>query len=208
MATDGRLQLTGDHEGITTMGKLVVTEFITLDGVIEDPGGSEGGPNAGWTAAFPTDQGMQFKFEELQAADVQLLGRITYQGFAAAWPAMEAETGDFGKKMNDMPKVVVSTTLTEATWRNTTIVSSDVVAAVQDLKRRYDGDVLVAGSAKLAEFLRANDLVDEYRLMVHPIVLGQGKRLFTDPSVVTRLQLVESRAAGPDVPLLIFRPAR
>ena len=155
-----------------------------------------------------TDQGMQFKFEELQAADVQLLGRITYQGFAAAWPAMEAETGDFGKKMNDMPKVVVSTTLTEATWRNTTIVSTDVVAAVQDLKQRYAGDILVAGSAKLAEFLRVNDLVDEYRLMVHPIVLGQGKRLFTDPSVVTRLQLVESRAAGPDVPLLIFRPVR
>jgi dihydrofolate reductase len=190
------------------MGKLVVTEFITLDGVIEDPGGSEGGPNAGWTAGFPTDQGMQFKFEELQAADVQLLGRITYQGFAAAWPAMEAATGDFGKKMNEMPKVVVSTTLTEATWRNTTIVSTDVIAAVQDLKQRYAGDVLVAGSAKLAEFLRVNDLVDEYRLMVHPIILGQGKRLFTDPSVVTRLQLVESRAAGPDVPLLIFRPAR
>jgi dihydrofolate reductase len=190
------------------MGKLVVTEFITLDGVIEDPGGSEGGPNAGWSMGFSTDEGMRFKFEELQAADVQLLGRITYQGFAAAWPAMEAETGDFGKKMNDMPKVVVSTTMTEATWRKTTIVSNDVVAAVQDLKQRYDGDVLVAGSAKLAEFLRVNDLVDEYRLMVYPIILGQGKRLFTDPSVVTRLQLVESRAAGPDVPLLIFRPAR
>ncbi len=189
------------------MGKLVVTEFITLDGVIEDPGGSEGSPNAGWTAGFPTDQGMQFKFEELLAADVQLLGRITYQGFAAAWPAMEAETGDFGKKMNDMPKVVVSTTLTEANWRNTTIVSTDVVSAVRELKQRYDGDVLVAGSATLAEFLRVNDLVDEFRLMVYPVILGQGKRLFTDPSVVTRLQLVESRVAGPDVPLLIFRPA-
>jgi dihydrofolate reductase len=190
------------------MGELVVTEFITLDGVIEDPGGSEGGPNAGWSMGFPTDDGMQFKFEELRAADVQLLGRITYQGFAAAWPAMEEATGDFGKKMNDMPKVVVSTTLTEANWRNTTIVSTDVAAAVRRLKEQYAGNVLVAGSAKLVEFLRVNDLVDEYRLMVYPIVLGQGKRLFTDPSVVTRLQLAETRTAGPDVPLHIYRPAR
>jgi len=190
------------------MGKLVVTEFITLDGVIEDPGGSEGTANGGWSFQFPTDDGMQFKFEELQAADVQLLGRITYQGFAAAWPAMEEETGEFGKKMNDMPKVVVSHTLTEATWRNTTIESGDVVAAVKRLKERYAGDVLVAGSASLAEFLRRNDLVDEYRLMVYPIVLGQGKRLFTDPSAVTKLRLVETRQAGPDVPLLIFQPVR
>jgi dihydrofolate reductase len=206
--TDDAIQTTDNHEGSTTMGKLVVTEFITLDGVIEDPGGSEGGPNAGWSTRFPTDEGMQFKFEELQAADVQLLGRTTYQGFAAAWPAMEAETGDFGKKMNDMPKVVVSTTLTEAAWRNTTIVSSDVAAAVRSLKEQYAGDVLVAGSATLAEFLRVNDLVDEYRLMVYPIILGRGKRLFTDASVVTRLELVESRVAGPDVSLLIYRPVR
>jgi dihydrofolate reductase len=191
-----------------TMGKLVVTEFITLDGVIEDPGGSEGGPNSGWSMGYPTDDGMQFKFEELQAADVQLLGRITYEGFAAAWPAMEEATGEFGKKMNDMPKVVVSTTLTEATWRNTTIVSTDVAAAVRGLKEQYAGDVLVAGSAKLVEFLRSNDLVDEYRLMVYPIVLGQGKRLFTNAGVVTRLQLAETRAAGPDVPLHIYRPVR
>lgn len=202
------IQFIGNHEGTMTMGKLVVTEFITLDGVIEDPGGSEGGPNSGWSMGFPTGDGMQFKFEELQAADVQLLGRITYQGFAAAWPAMEEATGDFGKKMNDMPKVVVSTTLTEATWRNTTIVSSDVGAAVRGLKEQYAGDVLVAGSAKLVEFLRSSDLVDEYRLMVYPIILGQGKRLFTDPSVVTRLQLAETRAAGPDVPLHIYRPVR
>ncbi|HKE66953.1 MAG TPA: dihydrofolate reductase family protein [Micromonosporaceae bacterium] len=190
------------------MGKLVVTEFITLDGVIEDPGGSEGTANGGWSMQFPTDEGMQFKFEELQAADVQLLGRITYQGFAAAWPAMEEETGDFGKKMNDMPKVVVSGTLTEATWRNTTIESGDVFAAVNRLKEQTAGDVLVAGSASLAEFLRVHDLVDEYRLMVYPIVVGQGKRLFTDPSAVTRLRLVETRQAGPDVPLLILQPVR
>jgi dihydrofolate reductase len=190
------------------MGKLVVTEFISLDGVIEDPGGSEGSANGGWTGRFPTDDGMQFKFEELQAADVQLLGRVTYEGFAAAWPSMEEETGDFGKKMNDMPKVVVSTTLTEATWRNTTIVSSDVVAEVKALKERYDGDIIIAGSATLAEFLRVNGLVDEYRLMVFPIVLGQGKRLFSDQSTVTTLTLAETRSAGPDVSLLIFRTAR
>jgi dihydrofolate reductase len=208
METDAAVRFIDNREGTTTMGKLVVTEFITLDGVIEDPGGSEGGPNSGWSMGFPTDEGMQFKFEELEAADVQLLGRITYQGFAKAWPAMEEQTGDFGKKMNDMPKVVVSTTLTEANWRNSTILSTDVAAAVQRLKEQYAGDVLVAGSAALAEFLRVHDLVDEYRLMTYPIILGQGKRLFTDPSVVTRLQRVETRAAGPDVALDIYRPVR
>jgi dihydrofolate reductase len=190
------------------MGKLVVTEFITVDGVIEDPGGAEGGPNGGWSVRFPTDEGMQFKGEELAAADVQLLGRITYEGFAKAWPAMEEETGEFGKKMNDMPKVVVSTTLTEATWRNTTIVSDRVVDEVKQLKESYSGDILVAGSGTLAEFLRVNDLVDEYRLMTYPIVLGQGKRLFSDPTVVTTLKLVETRVAGPDVTLLIYRTQR
>jgi dihydrofolate reductase len=190
------------------MSKLVVTEFITVDGVIEDPGGAQGGPNGGWSMRFPTDEGMQFKSEELEAADVQLLGRITYQGFAAAWPAMEEAAGDFGKKMNDMPKVVVSTTLAEATWRNTTIIADNVVDEVKQLKERYTGDVLVAGSATLVEFLRVNDLVDEYRLMTYPIILGQGKRLFTDPRVVTTLKLVETRVAGPDVTLLIYRPVR
>jgi dihydrofolate reductase len=189
------------------MGKLVVTEFISLDGIIEDPGGVEGSPHGGWSFRFPTPEGQQFKFEELLAGDVQLMGRVTYEGFAAAWPAMEETAGEFGKRMNSMPKVVVSTTLTEATWNNTTIISGDVADAVARLKDQYDGDILVAGSATLVDTLREHGLVDEYRLMVHPVVLGRGKRLFKDGAAETDLELVESRKVGPDVLLLTYRPA-
>jgi dihydrofolate reductase len=189
------------------MGKLVVTEFVSLDGIIEDPGGAEGTPRGGWSGRFPAPDGNQFKFEELQAADVQLLGRVTYEGFAAAWPAMEEATGEFGKKMNAMPKVVVSTTLTEAVWNNTTIISGDVPAEVARLKAAYDGDVLVAGSATLVDTLSEYGLVDEYRLMVHPVVLGAGKRLFGNGAAGTDLELADVRKVGPDVLLLTYRPA-
>ena len=189
------------------MGRLVVSEFISLDGVIEDPGGGEGTEQGGWSFRFPAPDGQQFKFEELQASDVQLLGRVTYESFAAAWPAMEETAGEFGKRMNSMPKVVVSTTLTEPTWNNTTIISGDVADAVARLKDQYDGDILVAGSATLVDTLREHDLVDEYRLMVHPVVLGRGKRLFKDGAAATDLELVESRKVGPDVLLLTYRPA-
>lgn len=189
------------------MGKLVVSEFISLDGIIEDPGGAEGYARGGWTFGFPTPEGQQFKWEELQAADVQLMGRVTYQGFAAAWPSMEESTGDFGKKMNAMPKVVVSTTLTKATWNNTTIIAGNVPDEVARLKDRYEGDVLVPASATLAETLREHGLVDEYRLMVYPIVLGAGKRLFKDAAAGATLQLTDSRKAGPDVLLLTYRPS-
>jgi dihydrofolate reductase len=132
----------GDHDG-----KLVVSEFVTLDGIIDDPGGAEGTPHGGWSFRFPTPDGQKLKWEELQASDVQLLGRVTYEGFAAAWPGMEEATGEYGKKMNGMPKVVVSTTLTEAAWNNTTIISGDVPAEVAKLREQYDGDVLVLASA-------------------------------------------------------------
>jgi dihydrofolate reductase len=189
------------------MGKLVVSEFITLDGIIEDPGGSEDSEHGGWSFRHPAPEGQQFKFDELQASDVQLLGRVTYQGFAAAWPTMEDSTGEFGKKMNAMPKAVVSTTLTEAAWNNTTIISGNVAEAVSSLKRRYDGDVLVAGSATLVRSLAEYSLVDEYRLMVHPVVLGRGKRLFGDGFPVADLELADSRNVGPNVLLLTYRPA-
>jgi dihydrofolate reductase len=195
------------EEGETIMGKLVVSEFISLDGVIEDPGGAEGTDFGGWTFRFPAEDGQQFKLEELVASDVLLLGRLTYEEFAAAWPAMEATTGEFGVKMNNMPKVVVSTTLTEPAWRNTTVVSEDVAGAVTRLKEQYEGDVLVGGSAVLVDELRALDLIDEYRLMLHPVVLGQGKKLFKDGTAPTDLVLAESRAVGPDVLLLTYRPA-
>ena len=190
------------------MGKLVVTEFISLDGIIEDPGGSEGSERGGWSFRHPAPEGQRFKGEELERADAQLLGRVTYEGFAAAWPAMEETGGDFAKKMNAMPKAVVSATLTEATWTNTTIISGDLATAVRSMKERYQGDILVAGSATLVQALTALGLVDEYRLMVHPVILGTGKRLFAEGSAGPDLELAESRKAGPDVLLLIYRPAK
>src|ERR1700731_1903773 len=144
------------------MGRLVVSEFISLDGVIEDPGGSEGTELGGWSFRFPAPDGQQFKFGELQASAVQLLGRVTYEGFAPAWPAMEETAGEFGKRMNSMPKVVVSTTLTEATWNNTTIISGNLAAEVGRMKEQYQGDILVAGSATLVHALTKLGLVDEY----------------------------------------------
>ena len=189
------------------MGKLIVTEFVSLDGIIEDPGGSEGTEQGGWSFRHPAPDSEQFKAEELRDSDVQLLGRVTYEGFAAAWPAMEEATGDFGKKMNAMPKVVVSTTLTEPAWNNTTVVSGSVTDEVARLKAQYDGDILVQGSATLVETLNEQDLVDEYHLMVHPVVLGRGKRLFGNGAAGTDLELVDSRKVGPNVLLLIYRPA-
>jgi dihydrofolate reductase len=190
-----------------TMGKLVVSEFITLDGVIEDPGGSEGSKQGGWSFRHAAPEGQQFKFDELRDADVQLLGRITYEGFAAAWPAMEESTGEFGKKMNAMPKVVVSTTLTSPAWNNTTVISGNLPDDIAKLKQRYQGDILVAGSATLVRSLAEHNLVDEYRLIVHPILLGQGKRLFLQGFPSADLELAESRKIGPDVLLLIYRSA-
>jgi dihydrofolate reductase len=189
------------------VGKLVVTEFMSLDGIIEDPGGAEGTKYGGWSFRHPAHAGQQFKEDELRDSDAQLLGRVTYQGFAAAWPAMEESTGEYGKKMNAMPKFVVSTTLTEARWNNTTIISGNVAGEVTRLKARYEGDILVQGSATLAQTLAEHGLVDEYHLMVHPVVLGNGKRLFSGGAAGTDLELVGSRKAGPDVLLLIYRPA-
>jgi dihydrofolate reductase len=178
------------------MGKLVVTEFITLDGVIEDPGGAETFDRGGW--AFQFDQGEEggkFKFDELAASDAQLLGRVTYEGFAAAWPTMEG-TGEFGEKMNAMPKFVVSTTLKDPEWNNTTVLSGDLAGEVGKLKQQFDGDILVAGSAQLVQSLLAGGLVDELRLMVFPVVLGAGKRLFASGADATALKLVETRQTG------------
>ena len=182
-------------EGLNGMGKLVITEFITLDGVMEDPGGGETFDRGGW--AFQFDRGAdgdRFKFDELMAADVQLLGRRTYEGFAKAWPKMN--DNDFGKKMNEMPKVVVSTTLTEPEWSNTTVIGGDIAGEVAALKERYDGDVLLAGSAQLAQSLLELGLVDELRLMVFPVVLGAGKKLFAENGPQSAFTVADVRQAG------------
>src|SRR5437016_4611678 len=192
------------------MGKLVVSEFITLDGVIEAPGGGEAFEHGGWAFKFQRgDEGDKFKVDELTAADAQLLGRYTYEGFAKAWPSMDA--GDFGEKMNSMPKYVVSTTLTpaQANWKNSTVISSDVSGQVTRLKQQIKGDILVAGSAQLVRSLAKDNLVDEYRLMLFPIVLGSGKRLFDAGTPLTSLQLVDSKPVGPDgVVILTYAPKR
>lgn len=194
------------------MGKLAVTEFITLDGVIEAPGGGEDFEHAGWS--FELDRGEdgdRFKLDELMAADAQLLGRVTYEGFAAAWPGMRKTTGGFGEKMNAMPKYVVSNQLgdEEAGWENSTVIRGDLPGEVAALKERYEGDILVAGSARLVRLLAEHDLVDEYRLMLFPVVLGSGKRLFDGDAPRTALRLSDSTPIGPDgILILTYEPVR
>jgi dihydrofolate reductase len=190
------------------MGKIVVTEFVSLDGVIEAPGGGEDYRHAGWT--FEVDRGAegdQFKLEELKEAEAQLLGRVTYEGFAAAWPTMEDEAG-FAEKMNSMPKYVVSSTLREASWSNSTILGGDVGEEVAKLKHEVDGVILVAGSARLVQALVEHDLVDELRLMVFPVLLGSGKRLFGEVDEKKKLRLSGSRILGEGIALLTYEPAR
>jgi dihydrofolate reductase len=181
------------------MGKIVATEFISLDGVIEDPGGSEDYVHGGWTFEFDRgEEGNKFKLDELDEAEAQLLGRVTYEGFADAWPDREGDPqmGDFAKKMNTMPKYVYSTTLESADWQNTTLLSGDFATDIRRAKDEVDGVILVAGSAALVQGLIANDLLDELRLMVFPVTLGGGKRLFADDGRKVPLTLADSRTVG------------
>ncbi|HEV3389893.1 MAG TPA: dihydrofolate reductase family protein [Solirubrobacteraceae bacterium] len=178
------------------MGKLVVTEFVSLDGVFEDPGGAEDYEHGGWTFEYDRgDDGNQFKVDELMDAQVQLLGRLTYDGFAEAWPSRD---GPFADKINNGAKYVVSNTLTDPEWQNTTVISGDVVEGVAKLKDETDGNILVAGSGTLVQTLLAADLVDELRLMVFPTILGRGRRLFPDGIDRLKLKLADSRTVGSD----------
>jgi dihydrofolate reductase len=190
------------------VSKLVVSEFITLDGVVEDPGGAESFEHGGWSFKFEQGpEGEQYKLDEVLAADALLLGRVTYEGFAAAWPAITDEAG-FADKMNGMPKYVVSTTLERPEWNNTTVIKGDVAGEVSKLKQQA-GDLLVTGSPTLIRTLMEHDLVDEYRLMAFPIVLGTGKRLFGDGSKLSTLRLVDAKPVGPDgVVVLTYERAR
>jgi dihydrofolate reductase len=187
------------------MGKLVVSEFITVDGVAEDPGG-EAFERGGWAFQFDRGQdGDKFKLDELVAAEALLLGRVTYEGFARAWPQMKDEVG-FAEKMNSMPKYVASRTLRDPEWSNTKVLDGDVGDAVRKVKEESEGELLVNGSMSLAQTLLEQGLVDEVRLMVFPIVLGAGKRLFGDTTKPRPLRQVESRQAG-DTQIVIYRPA-
>jgi dihydrofolate reductase len=178
------------------MGQLVVTEFVSIDGVFEDPGGSESYEHGGWTFEYDRgEQGNQYKLDELMSAEVQLFGRFTYDGFAKAWPSRE---GDFADKINQGRKYVVSTTLTDPEWENTTVISGKVAEEIALLKEETRGPILVAGSGTLVETLLASDLVDELRLMVFPTVLGRGRRLFPDGIDRLKFRLVETRPVGPN----------
>ncbi len=186
------------------MGRIVVTEFISLDGVIEAPGGGEDYKHGGWT--FEVERGPEgdrFKLDELFEAEAQLLGRRTYEGFAAAWPQMEDEAG-FAEKMNGMPKYVVSSTLESADWNNSTVLGGELTAEIARIKDEVDGAILVAGSAQLVQGLLVNDLVDELRLMVFPVVLGSGKRLFGENPDKLSLKLASSTTVGDGIAILTY----
>jgi dihydrofolate reductase len=183
------------------MGKIVVTEFISLDGVIEAPGGGEDYEHQGWT--FEVDRGAEgdkFKLDEAFASEALLLGRTTYEGFAAAWPSME---GEFADKFNGMPKYVISSTLTDPTWNNTTVLGGDFAEEVTKLKQSVDGEIVVHGSAQLTQGLIEHDLLDELRLMVFPVVLGSGKRLF-GASAKKPLRLTSSQMVGDGIAILVY----
>jgi dihydrofolate reductase len=188
------------------VGRIVVTEFVSLDGVMEDPGGSENFRHGGWSFEFDRgDEGDQFKLDETLSSEALLLGRVTYEGFAAAWPSRE---GEFADKFNTMPKYVVSSTLEEPQWNNSTVLTGDAAEQVAKLKQERDGDIVVHGSAQLVRTLVENDLVDELRLMVFPVVLGSGKRLFAETSDKKALRLVDSKVVGDGVAILTYEPAR
>jgi dihydrofolate reductase len=178
------------------MRKIIVSQFVTVDNVLEAPADEPGFDRGGW--AFRYDRGAdghQYKADEVEAAGALLLGRKTYEAFAAVWPTMRADTG-IADKMNSMPKYVVSSTLTAAEWHNSTIVSGDAIARIRDLRAEDGGDLLVHGSATLVAALAEHDLVDGYRLMVFPVVLGAGRKLWGDLAAPADLTLVETRAVG------------
>jgi dihydrofolate reductase len=187
------------------MSKLVVTEFVSLDGVFEDPGGAEGFEHGGWSFQFNRGpEGDKFKVDELTAAGAQLLGRVTYEGFAAAWPKMGGDP--FADKMNSMPKYVVSSTLEQADWENSTVIDGDnAMERIAGLKQEVDGDILVAGSGALVKGLTDAGLVDEYHLRVFPIVLGTGRRLFDGTSSPAKLRLASTQETG-DALILTYVP--
>jgi dihydrofolate reductase len=189
------------------MGDLVVTEFITLDGVFEDPGGAEQFEHGGWSFKFDRSaDGDKFKLDELMAAGAQLFGRATYEGFAAAWPTRKDDVG-FADRINSLPKYVVSSTLQSAEWENSTILRDDWADQVARLRREVRGDILVAGSGRLVRGLLERGLVDRLNLMVFPVVLGSGRRLFEGMSGPVAFERAETRAAGQAL-IEIYKPSR
>jgi dihydrofolate reductase len=186
------------------MGRIIVSEFMSLDGVAESPGGDNDFVRGAWTFEFDRGaEGDQFKMDETVNAAAMLLGRRTYDGFAAAWPERE---GEFADLFNALPKYVVSSTLTDPSWANTTVLAGDAVAAVRTLKDEVSGDIVVHGSVRLVQTLVENDLVDELRIMLFPVVLGTGTKLFGDTTDMKQWRLSESRIVGDGVAIMTYNP--
>ncbi|MBV9691404.1 MAG: dihydrofolate reductase family protein [Ktedonobacteraceae bacterium] len=188
------------------MRKVVVTEYVTVDGVFEDPGGAEGFRHGGWSFQFWSEEAAKYKYEELFSSDALLLGRVTYEGFAKAWPSVNDEAG-FADRMNSLPKFVVSTTLSELAWNNSRLIKGNVAEEVSKLKQEVGQDILLSGSGQLVNALMQYDLIDEYRLMVHPIVLGSGRRIFADADDALKLKLLYTKTFDKGVVLLCYQKA-
>jgi len=186
------------------MSKLIVTEFVTLDGVMEAPGGEPTHPHSGWVFDYMGPEQEEFKFQEILEADAHLIGRVTYESFAGAWPK---RSGEFADRMNSMPKYVATTTLDELEWNNSTPIRGDVPTEVAKLKQQDGGSILVAGSRTLVHTLVENDLVDELRLMVFPVVLGSGKRLFPESPDKVPLELTDTKTFATGVQVNTYQPA-
>jgi dihydrofolate reductase len=187
------------------MRKIIASEFVTLDGVMEDPGGAEKFERGGWAFKFNRGpEGDQFKLDEVMSSEALLLGRVTYEAFASAWPS---RTGEFADKMNGMTKYVVSATLQEPEWHNTRVLKQNVIEEVTQLKSSPGDDILIAGSGKLVNTLVQHNLIDEYRLMVYPVILGKGKRLFEPAGDKLALKLVGSKRVGEGILILTYHTA-
>jgi dihydrofolate reductase len=185
------------------MGRIIVTEFVSLDGVMQAPGGEEF-RHKNWSFEFDRGkEGDKFKLDETLDAEALLLGRVTYEGFAASWPS---RSGEFADKLNTMPKYVVSSTLKEPKWSNTTVLEGDPVKTVAKLKRDLRGNIYVHGSCRLAQTLIEHDLVDQINLMVFPVLLGTGKRLFGETTDKKKLRLADSKTVGDGIAILIYQP--
>ena len=189
------------------MRKIIATEFITLDGVMEDPGGAENSKNGGWIGQYWNGEAQKYKYDELFATDALLLGRVTYEGFAAAWPSMTDEDG-FADRMNSLPKYVVSETLNHAEWNNSILIKGETIKQISKLKQEVGQDIVIHGSGELINTLLQHELIDEFRLMVFPIVLGDGKRLFKKTAELNRLKLLETKTFETGVIVLHYKLER
>jgi dihydrofolate reductase len=180
------------------MRNVVVSEFVTLDGVMEDPS---------WSFPYYSEEQEKYKLDELLASDALLLGRVTYEGFAAAWPTMTDEQG-FADRMNSLPKYVATRTLKDLAWNNSHVLEGDIAGAVSELKQQPGQDILVGGSAQLVQTLTEHDLVDEYRLMVFPVTVGKGNRVFADGAATKIFELIKARTFASGVSVQTYRPKR